>query len=150
MYGVGRIPHQYQPFAGKIAGIAGGERDGAAGPLHLAQSQPPIKGGGELAIEPFVIQGAQRLGPHGGHRPDDGAEVGLPQGQEGERAVRGEDLARHRLMGLLGAYRRYQGVVAVIPAGERDVGLAAHPGVGAIGRHHQFGREGAAVVQQQH
>ncbi|MNR14853.1 hypothetical protein D3C85_1313490 [compost metagenome] len=102
-----------------------------------------------MAIEAFVIQGAQRLGPRGGHRPDDGAEVGLPQGQEGERAFGGEDLARHRLVGLGTAHRRHQGVVAIIPAGERDVRLAAHPGVGAVGGHHHASREGTAILHQQ-
>ena len=102
-----------------------------------------------MAVELFIIAGAQRFGPGGGHGPDDGAEVGLPQGQEGERAIRGEDLAGHRLMGLGTAHRCHQGMVAVIPAGERNIGLAAHPGVGAIGGHHQLGRQGTTIIQQQ-
>ena len=52
-------------------------------------------------------------------------------------------------MGLGTTHRRHQRVVAVIPAGERDVGLPAHPGVGAIYRHHQLGRQRAAIFQQQ-
>ena len=52
-------------------------------------------------------------------------------------------------MGFGAAHRRHQGVVAIIPAGERDIGLTAHPGVGAIGSHHQFGRDGLTIFKEQ-
>ncbi len=52
-------------------------------------------------------------------------------------------------MGFGAAHRRDQGVVAIIPAGERDIGLTAYPGVGAIGSHHQFGRDGLTIFKEQ-
>ena len=149
MYGVSGIPHQHQPFAGKVAGIAGGERDGAARPFHLAQAEAAVERGGELAVELLVVALTERLGTSGRQRPDDGAEIRLPQGQEGERPLGGEDLTRHRFVWLGTTHRRHQGMVAVIPAGERNVGLPTDPGVGTIGRHHQFGRQRAAIFQQQ-
>lgn len=39
--------------------------------------------------------------------------------------------------------------MTVIPTGEGNVCLTAHPGVGAVGGHHQLGREGLAIFQQQ-
>ena len=39
VYGVGGISHQHQPLAGKVTGITGCQRDGAARPLYLAQTE---------------------------------------------------------------------------------------------------------------